>query len=73
MCRNCWRQQTRRINHGADSSSFKSILDNPPQLMRSGKQHGPGIILLGMFKDMPIAPYIDVATIVIIIMIIPPI
>lgn len=30
-----------------DDPSFTSILDNPPDLVRTGKRHGPGLIILG--------------------------
>jgi len=31
-----------------DDPSFTSVLDNPPDLVRTGKRHGPGLIILGM-------------------------
>lgn len=31
----------------ADDPEFVSILDGPPQLVRVGKRHGPGLIILG--------------------------
>lgn len=30
-----------------DNPEFVSILDAPPQIVRAGRRHGPGIILLG--------------------------
>lgn len=32
----------------ADDPSFVSIVDNPPNLIRTGKRHGLGLIILGM-------------------------
>ncbi|KAM7183441.1 putative COX1 assembly protein Shy1 [Rhypophila sp. PSN 637] len=32
----------------ADSSNFTSILDNPPELVRTGRKHGPGLIILAI-------------------------
>lgn len=39
-----------RINfrQPADDPNFTSIIDNPPNLVRTGKRHGPGLIILGM-------------------------
>lgn len=30
-----------------DDPNFVSILDAPPQIVRAGRRHGPGLILLG--------------------------
>lgn len=38
----------------ADEADFISIVDNPPQLVRSGRRHGPGLILLGILPLLPI-------------------
>ena len=41
----------RRFAHTpADDPNFMSIVDNPPILIRSGRRHGPGLIVLGMFS-----------------------
>ncbi|OAA60567.1 cox1 assembly protein [Niveomyces insectorum RCEF 264] len=32
----------------ADDPNFTSILDNPPELVRSGRRHGPGLIVLAL-------------------------
>ncbi|KAI1811670.1 SURF1 family protein [Poronia punctata] len=32
----------------ADDPTFTSILDNPPELVRSGRRHGPGLIILAL-------------------------
>ncbi|KAH7333452.1 COX1 assembly protein-like protein Shy1 [Rhexocercosporidium sp. MPI-PUGE-AT-0058] len=32
----------------ADNPDFMSIVDNPPNLVRSGKRHGPGLIILAL-------------------------
>lgn len=31
----------------ADDPNFQSILDAPPRIVRAGRRHGPGIVLLG--------------------------
>jgi surfeit locus 1 family protein len=48
----CLRQPLQRrfaSNQPADNPDFESILDKPVRLMRSGKQHGPGLIILGTY------------------------
>ncbi|KZF20507.1 SURF1-domain-containing protein [Xylona heveae TC161] len=40
--------QTRSIHSPADDPSFTSIVDNPPNLVRSGRKHGPGLIILAL-------------------------
>jgi hypothetical protein len=48
QCAKTFRRHQRRFyQNPADDPAFTSILDNPPQLMRSGKRHGPGLIILG--------------------------
>ncbi|GAB7345982.1 hypothetical protein MBLNU457_4203t2 [Dothideomycetes sp. NU457] len=53
-CRRCIRkpftQQNRRYatQNPADDPAFTSIVDNPPQLVRAGKKHGWGIIVLAV-------------------------
>lgn len=37
----------RQYKQPADNPDFHSILDNPPELVRSGRRHGPGLIILG--------------------------
>ena len=32
----------------ADDPSFVSIVDNSPTLVRTGRRHGPGLIILGI-------------------------
>ncbi|KAK4674279.1 surf-like protein [Podospora pseudopauciseta] len=32
----------------ADDPGFQSIIDNPPELVRTGKRHGPGLIILAI-------------------------
>ncbi|KAF3765083.1 putative Shy1, mitochondrial inner membrane protein [Cryphonectria parasitica EP155] len=32
----------------ADDPNFHSILDNPPQLVRTGRRHGPGLLVLAI-------------------------
>lgn len=42
----------RRFSHRpADHSDFISIVDNPPQPVRVGNRHGPGVIVLGSFHN----------------------
>lgn len=41
-------QTTRRRVQPADEPGFVSIVDNPPKLVRTGRRHGAGLILLGM-------------------------
>lgn len=31
-----------------DDPNFMSIVDNPPNLVRTGRKHGPGLIILGL-------------------------
>ncbi|KAG8415342.1 surf-like protein [Metarhizium acridum] len=38
----------RADKQAADDPGFTSILDAPPQIVRAGKRHGPGIILLAL-------------------------
>lgn len=38
----------RKKQPSADDPEFVSILDGPPQLVRVGKRHGPGLLVLGM-------------------------
>jgi surfeit locus 1 family protein len=44
----------RRPRQAADDPGFTSILDNPPELVRTGRKHGPGLIILG--KQCSITP-----------------
>ena len=32
----------------ADGPDFMSVVDHPPSLVRSGRRHGPGLIVLGI-------------------------
>ncbi|OTA98443.1 hypothetical protein M426DRAFT_325981 [Hypoxylon sp. CI-4A] len=42
-------QTTRHLNRPpAEDPSFTSILDNPPELVRTGRRHGPGLIVLAI-------------------------
>ncbi|KAI2610436.1 SURF1-domain-containing protein [Hypoxylon sp. NC1633] len=38
----------RRARPPAEDPAFRSILDNPPELVRAGRRHGPGLILLAV-------------------------
>ncbi|KAI9849185.1 MAG: surf-like protein [Thelocarpon superellum] len=42
------RLQRRDAHTPADDPAFSSIVDNPPNLIRTGKRHGPGIIILAI-------------------------
>ena len=37
----------RPLYKSSDDTDFSSIADTPPDIVRSGKKHGPGIIILG--------------------------
>lgn len=40
----------RRFGHTpADDPNFLSIVDNPPKLVKVGRKHNPGVVLLGYF------------------------
>ena len=47
--RNLRFSQGRRFAHDnpADNPEFHSFIDNPPQLVKVGYKHGPGLLLLG--------------------------
>ncbi|KZZ93298.1 surfeit 1 [Moelleriella libera RCEF 2490] len=38
----------RRQQAAADDPNFQSILDAPPRIVRAGRRHGPGIVLLAL-------------------------
>jgi surfeit locus 1 family protein len=40
--------KVRPNRQAADTPEFVSIADAPPKLVRAGKRHGPGLIILGM-------------------------
>ncbi|KAI4155474.1 MAG: hypothetical protein LQ340_000990 [Diploschistes diacapsis] len=40
--------QTRLASNPADREGFLSIVDTPPILVRTGKRHGPGLIILAL-------------------------
>lgn len=45
----------RRLAHNpADNPDFLSVVDNPPNLVKSGGRHGPGLIILG--RNAPSTP-----------------
>ncbi|KAI0096392.1 SURF1 family protein [Nemania sp. FL0031] len=39
---------TPRRRQPGDDPNFTSILDNPPELVRTGRRHGPGLIILAL-------------------------
>ncbi|TPX13955.1 uncharacterized protein E0L32_005655 [Thyridium curvatum] len=43
-----------RSRQAADDPAFTSIVDNPPELVRTNRRHGPGLILLAI---MPITAF----------------
>ena len=46
-----------RLAHSpADDPDFLSIVDNPPVLVKSGRRHGPGLIILGSCIRIVILP-----------------
>jgi hypothetical protein len=54
-CPSCRRisQSIRRAKaEPADDPNFMSIVDNPPNLVRAGKRHGPGLIVLGTLSTL---------------------
>jgi surfeit locus 1 family protein len=44
----------RKQQPSADDPEFVSVLDGPPKLVRVGKRHGPGLIILGMLLNSSI-------------------
>lgn len=43
-------QQQRRQGYvRAEDPNFVSIVDHPPRLVRAGRKHGPGLIVLGLY------------------------
>lgn len=38
---------SRLLYNSANDPNFSSLVDNAPDIVRSGKRHGPGIIILG--------------------------
>ncbi|KAK1768781.1 surf-like protein [Phialemonium atrogriseum] len=47
-CRTITSSPRRSVKQAADDPSFSSIVDNPPELVRSGRRHGPGLIILAI-------------------------
>ncbi|KAI1307464.1 SURF1 family protein [Xylaria venustula] len=41
-------QTTPQRRQPGDDPNFTSILDNPPELVRTGRRHGPGLIILAL-------------------------
>ncbi|KAH8802781.1 COX1 assembly protein-like protein Shy1 [Xylogone sp. PMI_703] len=39
---------SRQLRQAADDPNFRSIIDNPPTLVRTGRKHGPGLIVLAL-------------------------
>lgn len=37
----------------AEDPNFVSIVDHPPRLVRAGRKHGPGLIVLGLYIFLP--------------------
>ena len=59
-------QVPRRLVHNpADDPDFLSVVDNPPILVKSGRQHGPGLIILGSYiRIMNLIPSTDDAALI---------
>jgi|SRR3569833_7082 len=38
---------SRQSSQPADNPNFTSIVDNPAEIVRTGRRHGPGLIILG--------------------------
>lgn len=52
---------TRFLYNSANDADFSSIVDHAPDIIRSGKRHGPGVIILGinlrlLFQNVQIDP-----------------
>ncbi|KAL3420197.1 cox1 assembly protein [Phlyctema vagabunda] len=47
-CRHLSKTTRRPGPQPADDPNFMSIVDNPPTLIRAGKRHGPGLIILAL-------------------------
>ncbi|KAG0650238.1 Cytochrome oxidase assembly shy1 [Hyphodiscus hymeniophilus] len=71
-CRHISRSTRQRAQQPGDDPNFMSIVDNPPTLVRAGRRHGPGLIILdwkskliAKFEDrlvrdpLPLPPHID--------------
>ncbi|RFU28136.1 hypothetical protein B7463_g8193, partial [Scytalidium lignicola] len=39
---------SRQLRQAGDDPNFTSIIDNPPNLVRAGRRHGPGLIVLAL-------------------------
>ncbi|KLU83254.1 hypothetical protein MAPG_02319, partial [Magnaporthiopsis poae ATCC 64411] len=42
-------------NQPADDPNWTSVIDNPPELVRSGRRHGPGLIILAIIPITALA------------------
>ena len=51
VCARCLKAQIRGVHTPAEEPGFTSVVDHPPNLVRTGRKHGPGLILLGMFSS----------------------
>ncbi|PWY82255.1 hypothetical protein BO70DRAFT_362176, partial [Aspergillus heteromorphus CBS 117.55] len=47
ICFRCRRQQIRFYNNG-DGQQWLSVVDNPAKIVRTGRNHGPGLIILAL-------------------------
>ncbi len=47
-CRHLSQSSRRAKLQSVDDPTWKSIVDNPPELVRAGRRHGPGLIILGI-------------------------
>lgn len=51
ICARCRQHQIRfssNNQHPGDDARWLSVIDNPSQVVRVGRRHGPGLIILGM-------------------------
>ncbi|PKY07787.1 SURF1-domain-containing protein [Aspergillus campestris IBT 28561] len=48
ICARCRRQQVRSYQNMADDPRWLSVVDNPARIVRTGRKHGPGLIILAL-------------------------
>ncbi|OWP06719.1 COX1 assembly protein Shy [Marssonina coronariae] len=56
-CRHISQSAPRAKAQPADNPEFMSIVDNPPTLVRAGKRHGPGLIILEVSALIPLTAF----------------
>ncbi len=50
-------QQRRQGYVRAEDPNFVSVVDHPPRLVRAGRRHGPGLIVLGLYISLSRLPF----------------